>query len=139
MKKFTVLLLALAMGGMAACSKIASNPEAELKAIAEDSMKIIVDTTEGLNKAANGKEAGDVLIKFTERMLDFAEKGKELQKKYPDYAVATDNEAIMKATDNKITKEFQAALMKAMTKYAGSQDFMAAVQKMGEMAQKKNL
>ena len=139
MKKITVLLLAVIVGGVVSCSKITANPEAEAKALAADVEKIFVDTTEGLNKSADGKEAGAVLIKFTEKMLDIAEKGKEFRKKYPDYAVETNSEELMKKADNKIAKEFQAALMSAMAKYAGSQDFMAAVQKMGTMAQDKNL
>ena len=139
MKKFTVLLLTLVIGGMAACSKIASNPETEAKALAAEVEKIFVDTTEGLNKAANGKEAGAVLIKFTDSMLKIDEKGKELQKKYPDYSVETDSEEVMKKADNKIFKEFQAAIMSSMLKYASSQDFMAAFKKMETMNKNENL
>ncbi|MCL2154689.1 MAG: hypothetical protein FWH53_03390 [Leptospirales bacterium] len=134
MKKIIVLLLTLVIGGMVSCSKIAGGPEAEAKALATETAKIMEVTTEKLNKAATGKEAGDALIEYANNMLQIAKKGEELQKKYKDLELMSDenfkneNEEI-----NKMAVEFQKAIMGATFKFSGSKEFMAAVQKIGSL------
>jgi len=137
MKKITVLRLTLAIGGMVSCSKISGNPEEEFKAFAMETIKITETATEKLNNAANGKEAGDVIVQYADSMQQIAKKGEELQKKYKDFDMKSDekfkneNEEMMK-----VVMEFSKAMMNAGMKYGESKEFMDAIQKIGNPAAK---
>jgi peptidoglycan hydrolase CwlO-like protein len=139
MKKLIVLSLVLIIGGMASCSKVAS-PEATAKAILTDSNKIVETATEKLNKATNGKEAGDALIEFTNGMVKIAERGKEFQKLHKDFDIKT-NEQVKNENHEMLQKiaAFQKAVKSAAMKYVGSKDFMDAITKMQAIYQEANL
>ena len=133
MKKIIALLLTLAIGGMLSCSKIANSPEAEAKALSAETVKITEVATEKLNKAANGKEAGDALIDYANSMLEIAKKGQELQKKYKDLELMSDEKSQKEDPEmKKMAEEFAKAVMGASIRFQDSKEFMAAVEKMGK-------
>jgi len=134
MKKVLALLFAVTMAGMVSCSK---SPEAEVKAMMIDMTKLTETTAEKLNKAASGKEAGEALIAYGESMKKLADKGKELEKKYPQMKV--ENNAKFKAEEDAMMKamgNFTKAMTGCMTKYAGSKEIQAAMMKMSEIMKK---
>ena len=135
MKKIIALMLTLAIGGMVSCSKISSGPEAEAKALTAQTVKIMEVATEKLNKAATGQEAGDALIDYTNSMLEIAKKGQELQKKYKDLEIMSDEKSQKEDPEmKKMAQEFAKAMVGASLKFSGSKEFMAAVEKMGKNA-----
>ena len=131
MKKIIALMLTLVIGGMVSCSKIAGSPEAEAKALAAETAKIMEVATEKLNKANTGKEAGDALSDYTNSMLQIAKKGQELQKKYKDLELMSDDKSQEEDPEmRKIAEEFGKAMMGATLKFRDSKEFMAAIEKM---------
>jgi len=131
MKKVLALLFAVTFTGMISCSK---SPEAEAKALMVDMTKLTETTAANLDKAASAKDAGDALLGYADSMKKLADRGKELEKKYPDMKVENnekfkaEEDAMMKAMGN-----FTRAMTTTMTKYATAKEFQDAMQKMSEV------
>ena len=131
MKKVLALLFAVAVAGMVSCSK---SPEAEAKALMNDMTKVTEEAAVKIEKSASAKEAGDALVAYAENMKKLADRGKELEKKFPDFKpeqndkFKTEQDAMMKSME-----KFTAAMTGAMKKYPGSQEIMDATVKMTEI------
>lgn len=133
MKKVLALLFAVTLAGMVSCSK---SPEAEAKALMLDMTKVTEEAAVKIEKAATAKEAGDALVAYAESMKKLADRGKELEKKFPDFKpeqndkFKAEQDAMMKSME-----KFTAAMTGAMKKYAGAKELMDAAAKMGEIMQ----
>ncbi len=131
MKKVLALLFAVTVAGMVSCSK---SPEAEAKALMLDMTKATETAAEKIEKSTSAKEAGDALIGYAESMKKLADKGKELEKKFPDFKPEGDvkfkaeQEAVMKSMER-----FTVAMTGAMKKYPGAKEIMDASVKMTEI------
>ena len=123
MKKITVLLLTLVIGGMVSCSKSPADKEAEAKAIADEIVKSTQSTTEKLNKAANGKEAGDIIVEYATGM-------KKISEKYKDFDIKNDEKFKENDEIKQVMGEFLKAVTGAAMKFRESKEFMEAMQKM---------
>lgn len=129
MKKFLAVLAIALLGFTVSCSK--SSPEAEAKAMMNAMIKLTETSADKLENASNAKDAADALVAYATEMKVITEKGKELDKKYPDLKIVGDekfkaeNEAVEKAM-----KRFIDASTKASMKYISSKEFMDAVTKM---------
>lgn len=130
MKKVLALMFAVTLAGMVSCSK---SPEAEAKALITDMTKLTEATAEKMEKALTGKDAGDALLAYAEEMKKLGDRGKELEKKYPEMKVENNDkfkveeEALMKAMGS-----FTKAVTATMTKYSNSKEFQEAMAKMSE-------
>jgi hypothetical protein len=131
MKKVLALIFAVTFAGMISCSK---SPEAEAKALMLDMTKATEDAAVKIEKAGNAKEAGDALIAYAQSMKKLADRGKDLEKKFPDFK-AEDNQKFKTEQDAmmKSMEKFTAAMMGAMKKYPGSKEIMDASVKMTEI------
>ncbi len=131
MKKVLALLFAFTVAGIVSCSK---SPEAEAKALMLDMTKVTESAAEKIEKATNAKEAGEALIGYAESMKKLAVRGKELEKKFPDFKpegndkFKTEQDAMMKSMER-----FTAAMTGVMIKYPGSKEIMDASVKMTEI------
>ncbi|PKL16236.1 MAG: hypothetical protein CVV49_17260 [Spirochaetae bacterium HGW-Spirochaetae-5] len=131
MKKVLALLFAFTVAGMVSCSK---SPEAEAKALMLDMTKATESAAEKIEKASNAKGAADALIGYAENMKELSVRGKELEKKFPDFKpegndkFKTEQDAMMKSMER-----FTAAMTGAMVKYPGAKEIMDASVKMTEI------
>jgi len=125
MKKTIVLLLTLVIGGMVACSKSPADKEAEAKALADEIIKITQSTTEKLEKAANGKDAGDVVLEYANGMKKIKEKYKHLDLNDPKKFEG--NEEI-----KKVMGDFFSAIMNVNIKFKDSKELAEAMQKVNQ-------
>ncbi len=132
MKKYLAVLAIAVIGFTVSCSK--ASPEAEAKAMMNAMIKLTEVSADKLENASNAKDAADALVAYATEMKVLAEKGKELDKKYPDMKIdgnekfKSENEAV-----EKVMKKFIDASMKASMKYANSKEFMDAAAKMQEI------
>ncbi len=132
MKKVLTILAIAVLGFTVSCSK--SSPEAEAKAMMNDTIKLHEITAEKLEKASTAKEAADVLIAYATEMKVLAKKGEELSKKYPDMKLVANEkfDAEEKAAEKAMAR-FMKASMSAGIKYANSKEFQEAAVKMQEI------
>lgn len=132
MKKYLAVLAIAVLGFTVSCSK--ASPEAEAKVMMNAMIKLTETSADKLENASNAKDAADALVAYAAEMKVLAEKGKELDKKYPDMKIdgnekfKSENEAV-----EKVMKKFIDASMKASMKYANSKEFMDAAAKMQEI------
>ncbi|NLV67294.1 MAG: hypothetical protein GXY14_06430 [Spirochaetes bacterium] len=132
MKKYLAVLAIAVLGFTISCTK--ASPEAEAKAMMSAMTKLTESSAEKLENAASAQDAASALIAYAEGMKAFAEKGKELEKKYPSFD--PDNDEKFKAESEefeKAMKKFIDASTKASMKYVSSREFMDAVSKMQEI------
>ncbi|HNX24482.1 MAG TPA: hypothetical protein PKG60_10575 [Spirochaetota bacterium] len=131
MKKVLALLFAVTIAGMVSCSK---SPEAEAKALMTDMTKVTESAADKIEKSANAKEAGDALVAYAQSMKQLAERGKDLEKKFPDFKpeqndkFKAEQDAMMKSME-----KFTAAMTGVMKKYPGAKEIMDATVKMSEI------
>lgn len=131
MKKVLALLFAVTLAGMVSCSK---SPEAEAKALMLDMTKATDSASIKIEKASNAKEAGEALIGYAESMKELSVRGKDLEKKFPDFKpegndkFKTEQDAMIKSMER-----FTVAMTGAMTKYPGAKEIMEASVKMTEI------
>lgn len=131
MKKYVALVCALAFIATVSCSK---GPDADAKALIKSMTTATDAASEKLEKAAAAKDAGDAMIAYAQSMKTLAQKGKDLEKKYPNLKIQGDekykaeSEMMMKSMDR-----FTKAMTGAMTKFAGAKELTEAAMKMGEI------
>ena len=133
MRKYLVLFMCtLAAAGIASCSR--ETPLSAAQDIYADIMANAEKTTENLQKANSGKEAGDALVAYATEMKKLAERSEALQKKYPDFDEKSVPE--MKEPQEKMEKTMKAfadEMRKSMAKYAGDKDFIGLVMQMSKI------
>ncbi|MGL4368709.1 MAG: hypothetical protein ACRCUT_03420 [Spirochaetota bacterium] len=130
MKKYFVLAVcAFAAAGFISCAK--ETPLGAAQKIYSDIIENAETAAEKLGKAATGKEAGDALVEYAEKMQKLTKRSQELQEKYPDFDERTVPE--MKESQEKMEttmKNFADTMRKTMVKFAGDKDFISSAMKM---------
>ena len=121
MKKITVLLLALVIGGMVSCSKSPADKDAELKALTNEVLKATQSTAEKLQKAADGKEAGDIVLAYGDTM-------KKIKEKYKNFDLNDTKNFEGNEELKKIMGDFVSAVMNVNIKFKDSKELAEAMQ-----------
>ena len=124
---FFVVVCAVLVTGFAGCKK---SEKAEISDLYAGMTGVFEQTAIKIEAAKTGKEAGDVLLSSSGRMLEFSRKADEFAEKHPDFNAANEpefNDAMAKYKE--ASGKFLRAVSSAGVKFAKDKDYQGALQK----------
>ncbi|HNX58393.1 MAG TPA: hypothetical protein PKK43_04800 [Spirochaetota bacterium] len=128
MRKYICMVACTVLvAGFAGCKK---SDKSEMSDLYTGMTGIFEQTAIKIEASKTGKEAGDVLLSSSDKMLEFSRKADEFAKSHPDFNVANESEfkdEIMKYKE--ASGKFLKAVSNAGVKFAKDKDYQEALQK----------
>ena len=122
-----MIACAVLVTGFAGCKK---SEKSEISDLYIGMTGVFEQTAIKIEASKTGKEAGEVLLSSSDKMLEFSKKADEFTKSHPDFNVANEPEFNDEMTKYKeASGRFLKAVSSAGVKFAKDKDYQEALQK----------